>query len=108
MDNKVTITHEVNRMPRTLTGNLRIFALSEGISYLVLLLIAMPLKYIMDFPIAVKVVGVIHGLLFILYAILVLLVIIRKKWSILWGAWAILLAFIPFGTFYLDKQLKQK
>jgi integral membrane protein len=95
-------------MFNTSVGILRFLGILEGISYLVLLLIAMPLKYFLDFPIAVTIVGGLHGFLFVLYVIMVAIVKFKKRWSILWGIWAVFLAFIPLGTFYLDKQLKTK
>lgn len=95
-------------MLKTSIGFLRITAILEGISYLVLLLIAMPLKYFFDFPSAVTIVGLIHGFLFVAYVIMVAFVLFRKRWSFFWAVWAVFLAFVPFGTFYLDKQLKVK
>ncbi|WP_273124832.1 DUF3817 domain-containing protein [Bacillus weihaiensis] len=80
----------------------------EGVSYLVLLLIAMPLKYMFDYPMAVTVVGGMHGFLFVAYALMVAIVLFQKRWTFVWAVWAVFLAFIPFGTFYLDKQLKTK
>lgn len=95
-------------MFHTSLGLLRLTAILEGISYLVLLLIAMPLKYFLDFPFAVSLVGAVHGFLFIAYLLMLAIVKFSKRWSILWALWAVLLAFIPFGTFYLDKQLQAK
>ena len=95
-------------MFNTSVGILRFTGILEGISYLVLLLIAMPLKYFFDFPLAVTLVGAMHGVLFVAYVIMVALVLFRKRWSLFWALWAVFLAFIPFGTFYLDKQLKTK
>lgn len=89
-------------------GLLRFTGILEGISYLVLLLIAMPLKYFLDFPLAVTIVGALHGVLFIAYAIMVAVVMFKKRWSIFWAIWAVFLAFVPFGTFYLEKQVKNK
>ena len=95
-------------MFNTSVGILRFVGILEGISYLVLLIIAMPLKYLFDLPMAVTIVGGLHGFLFVSYVIMVAFVKFKKRWSILWGIWAVFLAFIPFGTFYLDKQLKTK
>lgn len=95
-------------MFNTSVGILRFIGILEGISYLVLLIIAMPLKYLFDLPMAVTIVGGLHGFLFVSYVIMVAFVKFKKRWSILWGIWAVFLAFIPFGTFYLDKQLKTK
>ncbi len=75
----------------------------EGISYLVLLLIAMPLKYMAGIPMAVQVVGYLHGILFISYCILLAIVMQKMKWSFLKGFYAFLLSLVPFGTFWLHK-----
>jgi integral membrane protein len=89
-------------------GILRFVGIVEGISYLVLLAIAMPLKYLLDFHMAVTIIGGLHGFLFVLFAAMVVIVKFKKRWSILWGIWAFFSSIIPFGTFYLDKQLKTK
>jgi integral membrane protein len=75
----------------------------EGVSYLVLLFIAMPLKYWAGIPMAVKVVGYLHGLLFVAYCIALLIVFLKLKWPFLKGFYAFLLSLIPFGTFWLYK-----
>ncbi|ALS21736.1 MULTISPECIES: DUF3817 domain-containing protein [Paenibacillus] len=92
---------------RTPLGRLRLAALYEGISYLVLLLIAMPLKYFADFPMAVRIVGALHGLLFILFLIAVAQVMFVHRWSIMRGIGALIASLVPFGTFVLDVQLKR-
>ena len=61
---------------------LRFIGLLEGISFLVLLGIAMPLKYYMNKPETVKIVGMAHGVLFVLYVINLLIVHIQFKWNI--------------------------
>ena len=83
---------------------LRIIALLEGISFLVLLGIAMPLKYYFDTPQPVKTVGMAHGVLFVLYTVNLLIVHVLYKWSILTTIAAFIASFIPFGTFYADKK----
>ena len=91
----------------TPTARLRSVASIEGISYLVLLFVAMPLKYLANLPLAVRIVGSIHGALFIWGGWLVWLGIRRrgKPWS--WG-WKILVAaLVPFGTFFLDRGLRE-
>lgn len=85
-------------------GVLRLLALLEGISFLVLLGIAMPLKYYFDKPDAVKIVGMAHGILFVLYTINLLIVHVAFKWNILKTLGAFIASFIPFGTFYADKK----
>ena len=86
----------------------RKISLAEGCSLLVLLLIAMPLKYFFNFPEAVKVVGWIHGVLFILYVVMLLVLEIKYRWSFLFLASAFVASLIPFGTFVLDRFLKEK
>ena len=86
-------------------GRLRVVAFMEGVSFLVLLGIAMPLKYAAGRPEAVKYVGMAHGLLFVLYVLLLLIVGLERGWS----ARKIMLGFIaslvPLGTFWADKHL---
>ena len=83
---------------------LRLLALLEGISYLVLLGIAMPLKYYYDKPNAVKIVGMAHGILFVLYCINLLIVHVKFKWNMGKTIGAFIASLIPFGTFYADKK----
>jgi integral membrane protein len=85
-------------------NTLRLLALLEGISYLVLLGIAMPLKYYYDKPDAVEIVGMVHGILFVLYCIILLIVHIQLKWSIGKTIGAFVASLVPFGTFYADKK----
>jgi integral membrane protein len=92
-------------MPATLLGRFRWIAMLEGISYLVLLFIAMPLKYFADMPLAVRVTGMAHGVLFVAYAALVALLLARGNFSFMRAAWAMLMSIIPFGTFVLERQL---
>jgi len=93
---------------KTPIGRLRAIALIEGISFLVLLGIAMPLKYFFDMPMAVTIVGGLHGLLFVLYVASVAEVKFAKHKSIAWGVYAFILSLIPFGTFLLDAQLRRE
>lgn len=83
-------------------GRLRIIAMLEGISLLVLLGIAMPLKYIAGIPEAVRIVGMAHGILFILYVVLLIQVAVERNWSFKKSILAFLASIIPFGTFYAD------
>ncbi len=91
----------------TPTARLRSVAAIEGLSYLALLFVAMPLKYMAGFPLAVRIVGSVHGALFVWGGLLALEGIRRrgKTWS--WG-WKILIAaLLPFGTFFLDRGLRE-
>ena len=75
---------------------------------MVLLGIAMPLKYLADLPMAVTIVGGLHGLLFVSFIILAYIVKEETKKSFGWMGKAFLASIIPFGTFYMDKQWKQE
>jgi integral membrane protein len=86
----------------------KFIALSEGISYLVLLGIAMPLKYMFQIPEPVKYLGWLHGVLFVLYALLLLKVFLVAKWTFLKTLIAFLVSFVPFGTFWLDYKLAKE
>ena len=86
----------------------RMIALAEGSSFLTLLFIAMPMKYFMGMPEVVRVVGSIHGGLFVLYVGLLAMLHVRQRWSFSFSLYALLASVIPFGTFMLDKQLRKK
>lgn len=92
-------------MLKSQIGRLRITALLEGMSFLILLGIAMPLKYMAGQPQAVRVVGMVHGLLFILYVFYVIRVQADMKWSPKQTALALIASVVPFGTFYADTKL---
>ena len=94
MDNKIKVLK-----------TFKILAIAEGISFLILLLIAMPLKYTFQIPEPVKYVGWAHGVLFVLYCILLLQVFIVVKWSFFKILVAFIVSFIPFGTFWLDAKI---
>lgn len=86
-------------------GRLRLTGLLEGVSFIVLLLIAMPLKYAAGKPGMVSVVGMAHGVLFMLYIFLTVVAKIRYRWTwkkmlVLWVASA-----VPLGTFYADYKI---
>ena len=95
----------MNKFFTTALGRLRLIGFLEGLSYLVLLGIAMPLKYYFDQPMAVRHVGMAHGVLFVLYVVAVFHAAFVRKWSFLKVLWALLASLIPFGTFYLERQL---
>jgi integral membrane protein len=75
----------------------------EGYSYLVLLFIAMPLKYVFHIPQLIRPVGSLHGLLFVTFLVLLSLLLFKVKLSFKNVAIAFLLSLIPFGTFFLKK-----
>jgi integral membrane protein len=88
--------------------SLRWIGIAEGISFLVLLLIAMPLKYKFGMPLVVKYVGWAHGLLFILYVVAVFAAIRAMNWGFKGVAVALIASLLPAGTFILDKSLRQR
>lgn len=92
-------------MIKTALGRLRIVAFLEGISFLVLLCIAMPLKYMADTPGPVRMVGMAHGVLFIAYVLLLLQVALELRWKFSRAVLAFIASLVPFGTFYADKKL---
>ena len=84
---------------------LRVIGVTEGVSTLALFGVAMPLKYGADMPMAVSVVGSIHGGLFVLYALTILLVIRRFRWPLRRGFILVAAAIMPFGPFILDRRI---
>jgi integral membrane protein len=95
-------------MLKTSIGRLRAIGLVEGVSFLVLLGVAMPLKYFAGLPQAVKVVGWIHGLLFIAFC----MVLLQTRLDARWNAWrtvlVLLAALVPFGPFLIDGRLRRE
>jgi len=84
----------------------RIVAYLEGWSFLILLFVAMPLKYMMGIFIATKIVGMLHGVLFIWFIIALFGAAKEQKWGIKFSILSFIASIIPFGTFFLDKKLK--
>ena len=84
---------------------LRKVALAEAVSFLVLMGVAMPLKYFMDIPMAVKVVGWIHGVLFVIFCGALLQTMIVAKWPFLRSLMIFVAALLPFGPFVVDRRM---
>lgn len=80
----------------------RIISIIEGLSYLILVFIAMPLKYMFNYPIAVKIVGMSHGVLFILFFIALVMAMNRYKWKFL-GFQLFVYSLLPFGFILIEK-----
>ena len=85
---------------------LRIVAFLEGMSFLVLLFIAMPLKYLAGQPLAVRVVGLIHGILFLAFVVALFRAARARTWPLRRSGLALLASLLPFGTFVLDRSLR--
>jgi integral membrane protein len=94
----------INKLLKTALGRLRIVAFIEGCSYL-LLGFTMILKYQFSMPQPNYLVGLAHGILFVIYIVLLLQVSFIHRWNLLKIFLAFLASLIPFGTFYADKVL---
>lgn len=91
---------------QTRIGRLRIVAFLEGISLLALLFIAVPVKYTSGDPSLVRIIGPIHGVLFLLFILNTLGAGIEQRWNFQTTTWKVLVAcMIPFGTFYIDRRI---
>tara|TARA_B100000780_G_scaffold221154_1_gene160226 strand:- start:1776 stop:2051 length:276 start_codon:yes stop_codon:yes gene_type:complete len=82
----------------------RLISLFEGASYLLLLFIAVPIKYFLGNEIYVKMLGMPHGILFIGYILLAISIRYKMKWNIKTFMIILVASIIPFGTFYIDKK----
>ena len=93
---------------KTALDQFRLIAILEGISYFLLLGIGMPLKYLAHIAIVIKLMGWMHGILFILYVITLVRIAFVHKWSFIKVIIAFIASLIPFGTFVLDRKLKEE
>ncbi len=93
---------------RTPIGRLRVIAFIEGCSYLLLLGVAMPLKYFFGMPLAVRLAGSIHGGLFVAFCAALLHVMIAQRWSFLRGLVLFVSSLVPCGTFIMDPSLQRE
>jgi integral membrane protein len=82
-------------------------SLAEGTSFMVLILIAMPLKYMADLPAMVKYVGWAHGLLFVAYVFQLIYVTIAYKWKFQRLVTYFIAAFLPLAPFFVERQVKK-
>jgi integral membrane protein len=82
----------------------RVISLLEALSFLVLLLVAMPVKYVLGNPELVRIVGMAHGILFVLYILGALLFKNKLKWSNQILGVVILCSIIPMGPLYVDRK----
>jgi integral membrane protein len=92
----------------TLLRRLRLIALLEGASFLVLLFVAMPLKYLAGVPLAVRIAGSIHGILFIVFVLVLIQVSITRSWPFRRSLIAFVSSIVPFGTFVFDRSLRHE
>ena len=85
---------------------LRLAGLVEAASFLVLLGVAMPLKYLAGKPEAVKVVGWVHGVLFVVFCLALLRTLVLARWPVGRAAMVFVAALLPFGPFVVDRRMK--
>lgn len=91
----------------SLENQIRVFrwvSILEGVSFLVLLFLAMPLKYFFDLPQMVRVVGMAHGILFVAYVLGALIMYKPLNWQRQTLLIAIVCSVVPFGPFYIEKK----
>lgn len=87
---------------------LRLIAFLEGMSFLGLLFIAMPVKYLLGQPLAVRIAGSVHGLLFLLFVSSLFRAAAEHEWPVRRSLVAFGASLVPFGTFVLDRALKRE
>ena len=80
----------------------------EGLSFIILVAIAMPMKYMAGILLPVRIVGMLHGILFVLYSLLLIVAAFSYRWPLLKTAAAFLLSFVPTGTFFLKSLLRKE
>lgn len=85
---------------------LRAVSLAEGVSYLVLLGIAMPLKYAANMPGAVRIAGSIHGALFVVFCVALLRAMLGARWPLSRAALVFLASLLPFAAFWMDRWIR--
>jgi integral membrane protein len=93
-------------MLSTPIGRLRLISVLEAVTYLVLLFIAVPVKYGADRPVLVQIMGPVHGTFFILYVIQALDVRSKLKWDGATTAKVLVAAVIPFAPFFVERWLR--
>lgn len=90
----------------TALRHLRFVAFLEGLSFVVLLFVAMPLKYFAGLPVAVRITGGVHGFLFVTFVFVLARAAVEHKWSIARSLTAFGSSLVPFGTFVFDRSLR--
>jgi len=87
-------------------NNFRVIAFIEGVSFLVLLFVAMPMKYMYGIPVATKIMGSLHGILFILFCVSLYTTAMNHRWMYRFRTLVFLSSLLPFGMVWLDKKLQ--
>ena len=95
-------------LTNTPLGRFRVVALLEGVSYLTLVGITMPLKYMAGMPYPNKVAGMAHGVLSVVYVFFLLHAASAQKWSVIKSLVALVASLIPLGAFALEWKLRDE
>jgi integral membrane protein len=93
---------------KTDLGRFRIIGFTEGVSYIILLFIAMPLKYMWGQSAPVRTFGSVHGFLFVFYILFLVICTVKYSWSLKKTFLLFVVSIIPFGNFYADKRYLQE
>ncbi len=89
-------------------GRLRLLGMIEGLSYVLLLGVAMPLKYLAGMPMAVRVVGTAHGILFVAYFVALALATLERRWPLSRVTTLAVASLLPFGPLFVDGFLSRE
>ena len=92
----------------TALRQLRLVAFLEGTSFLFLLFVAMPLKYLAGLPLAVRIVGTVHGVLFVIFLAVLYRAGRARRWPLRRWLIAFVSSIVPFGTFVFDRSLRHE
>jgi len=103
---QATPTSATGRVMKHPVSFLRSVGLLEAISYLILLFVAMPLKYAWGMPVAVKIVGSVHGGLFVLFCIALWRVLMHTGWPFSRAVLVFFASLLPFVPFFIDRRMR--
>jgi integral membrane protein len=95
-------------MLKSPVGRLRFIAMCEGVSFLILLFVAMPMKYWGGNADPVRWVGMLHGILFLLFCAALFLAARSARWTFLKVALVFVASLLPFGPFLIDRRLREE
>ncbi|OCL85425.1 DUF3817 domain-containing protein [Arcobacter porcinus] len=95
-------------MFRTKFSQFRTISIVEGISYLVLVFFAMPMKYYFDEPMTTKIFGMIHGIFFIIFCIALYGAMKKYKWNFIFSLKLFIYSLIPFLFILIEKEIMRK
>lgn len=93
---------------RALIGKIRLMGFLEGLSFVALMGVGMPLKYLYGEPLVVRITGPVHGILFVALCLLLAQAVLEKGWSGKKGTIVFAAALFPFGPFFIDRWLKRE